>query len=210
MSKITEKSPKDCASKKTINFHKFNKKLLFSLSTVLLSLVSLIFLVWLILHPTKPQFSLKEADINQLNLSGPSLLNSSIQITLQSDNPNKKVGIYYDEFLLYASYKGQKITPETAISPFYQGHEETNLLSASLIGFQQPVAPSFAYEVQRDQGTGRMALSFKVMGKLRWKVGTWVSGRYRFIVNCITIMPLGPIPSPPLRSKQGSQCSTTM
>lgn len=210
MSKISEKSPKDCASKKSISFHKLNKKLYIYLTTLLLSLLSLIFLVWLILHPTKPQFSLKEADLNQLNLSGPSLLNSSIQITLQSINPNKKVGIYYDEFLLYASYKGQKISPETAISPFYQDQQETNLLSASLIGFQQPVAPSFAYEVQRDQGTGRLALSFKVMGKLRWKVGTWVSGRYRFIVNCITIMPLGPIPSPPLRSTQGSECSTTM
>lgn len=210
MSKITEKSPKHCANKETINFHKFNKKLWFYLSTLLLSILSLIFLVWLILHPTKPQFSLKEADLNQLNLAGPSLLNSSIQLTLLSINPNKKVGIYYDEFLLYASYKGQKITPETSISPFYQEHEETNLLSASLIGNQQPVAPSFAYEVQRDQGTGKMALNFKVMGRLRWKVGTWVSGRYRFVVNCITIMPLGNIPSPPLRSKQGSRCSTTI
>ncbi|KAK4384780.1 Two-component response regulator-like APRR5 [Sesamum angolense] len=129
-------------------------------------------------------FSLKEADINQLNLSGPSLLNSSIQLTLLSNNPNKKVGIYYDEFLLYASYKGQKITPETSISPFYQEHEETNLLSASLVGNQQPVAPSFAYEVQRDQGTGKLVLSFKVMGRLRWKVGTWVSGSFA----CFTCM----------------------
>ncbi|KAL2226882.1 NDR1/HIN1-like protein 1 [Sesamum indicum] len=210
MSQIHEKSPKHCANKQAINLHKFNKKLLFSLSTLFLSILSLIFLVWLVLHPTKPQFSLKEADINQLNLSGPSLLNSSIQLTLLSNNPNKKVGIYYDEFLLYASYKGQKITPETSISPFYQGHEETNLLSASLVGNQQPVAPSFAYEVQRDQGTGKLVLSFKAMGRLRWKVGTWVSGRYRFIVNCIAIMPFGRIPSPPLSSKQGSQCSTTI
>lgn len=210
MSQIHEKSPKHCANKQATKLHKFNKKFYFYFSTLFLSILSLIFLVWLILHPAKPQFTLKEADINQLNLSGPSLLNSSIQLTIQSNNPNKRVGIYYDEFLLYASYKGQKITPEVAISPFYQGHEETNLLSASLIGNQQPVAPSFAYEVQRDQGTGKLVLSFKVMGRLRWKVGTWVSGRYRFVVNCITVMPFGPIPSPPLSSKQGSQCSTTI
>ncbi|KAK6155482.1 hypothetical protein DH2020_009730 [Rehmannia glutinosa] len=211
MSQIHEKSPKHCANKQSITFHKkFNKKLFFYFSTLLLSILSLIFLVWLILHPTKPQFSLKEAVINQLNLSGSSLLNSSIQITLQSNNPNKKVGIYYDEFLLYASYKGQKITPETSISPFYQEHDETNLISASLVGIQQPVALSFAYEVQRDQGIGKFVLNFKIMGRLRWKVGSWVSGRYRFIVNCITVMPFGPIPSPPLSSKQGSQCSTVI
>ncbi|GFP88749.1 protein yls9 [Phtheirospermum japonicum] len=215
MSKIDEKSPKHCANKHTINFPKLNKKLLFYFSTLLLSILSLIFLVWLILHPTKPQFSLNQAVVSQLNLSGPgsgplSLLNSSIQLTLQSNNPNKKVGIYYDEFLLYASYKGEKITPETSVSPFYQEHDETNLISASLVGTQQPVAPSFSYEVQRDQGIGRLVLSFKVMGRLRWKVGTWVSGRYRFLVTCITVMPLGTIPSPPLSSRQGSQCSTTI
>lgn len=210
MSKITEKSPKHCANKDTTPLHKLNKKPWFYLSTFLLSILSLIFLVWLILHPTKPHFSLTEADVNQLNLAGPSLLNSSIQLTLLSTNPNKKVGIYYDEFLIYAAYKGQKITPETSVSPFYQEHDESNLLSASLVGSQLPVAPSFAYQVERDRGTGRMALSFKVMGRLRWKVGTWVSGRYRFVVSCITILPLGNIPSPPLRSKQGSICSTTI
>lgn len=214
MSQIHEKSPKHCANKhqQTINFPKFKyKKLFFYFSTFFLSLLSLIFLVWLILHPTKPQFSLKQADVNQLNLSGPSLLNSSIQLTILSHNPNKKVGIYYDELLLYASYKGQKITPDTLISPFYQDHDETDLLSASLIGNQQPVAPSFAYEVQRDQIVGKMILNFKVMGRLRWKVGTYVSGRYRFVVSCVAVMPFGgPIPSPPLSSRLGSKCSTTI
>ncbi|KAG8381595.1 hypothetical protein BUALT_Bualt06G0137800 [Buddleja alternifolia] len=210
MSQITEKSPKHCANKKTLNLHKFNKKLIFYFFSLFLSILSLIFLVWLVLHPTKPQFSLKNTEINQLNLSGQSLLNSSIQLTLLSINPNKKVGIYYDEFLIYASYKGQKISPDTSISPFYQEHEETNLISASLVGNQQPVAPSFAYEVQRDQGIGKFALNVKVIGRLRWKVGSWVSGRYRFIVNCVSVMPLGPIPSPPLSAKQGSQCSTTI
>ncbi|KAG6436354.1 hypothetical protein SASPL_101250 [Salvia splendens] len=206
MTVISEKSPKDCASKKA------SKKLYLYLTTLLLSLLSVIFIIWLILHPSKPHFSLREADINQLNLSlRPSLLNSSIQITLQSHNPNTKLGIYYDEFLLYASYKGQKITPETSLPPFYQDRHETNLLSASLVGIQLPVSPSFAYEAQRDQGAGRLALSIKGMGQLRWKVGTLVSGRYRFIVNCVAIMPLGPtIPSPPLSSRQTSQCSTSM
>ncbi|XP_047937838.1 NDR1/HIN1-like protein 26 [Salvia hispanica] len=206
MTLISEKHPKDCASKKK------SKKLYLYLTTIVLSLLSVIFIIWLILHPSKPHFSLKEAGINQLNLSlGPSLLNSSIQITLQSHNPNTKVGIYYDDFLLYASYKGQKITPETSVPRFYQDLHETNLLSVSLVGIQLPVSPSFAYEVQRDQGAGRLALSIKGMGQLRWKVWTYVSGRYRFIVNCVVIMPLGPtIPSPPLSARQTSQCSTSM
>ncbi|KAM7463615.1 hypothetical protein LguiA_031736 [Lonicera macranthoides] len=210
MSQIHAKSPQHCAKQK-YNIDKLYKKLFYTFSTFLLSLLSLILLIWFILHPTKPEFALKEADIYQLNLSGSHLLNSSVQFTLLSKNPNQKVGIYYEELQVYASYKGQQITVDTSLPPFYQGHQDSNLLSASLIGNALPVAPSFGYEVGRDQTSGQLALSLKVNGRIRWKVGTWVSGRYRLNVNCIAIMPFGPtIPSGPLSSKQGTQCSTTV
>lgn len=213
MSPINAKSPEHCAAKQGFSSEKFkfNKKFFCTFSTFFLSLSAFIFLVWLLLHPSKPQFSLREADIYQLNLSGPHLLNSSIQVTLLSNNPNKKVGIYYDILQVYASYKGQQITIDTSLPPFYQGHEENNLLSASLVGNGLPVAPSFGYEVGRDQIAGNLVLNIKAFGRLRWKVGTWVSGRYRFTVNCFAIMPFGPsLPTGPLSTKQGTQCSTTL
>lgn len=210
MSQLLTESPKHCANK-GLNINKLHKKLFFLLSTAFTSLLFLIFLVYLILHPTKPDFALKQTDIYQLNLSGPHLLNSSIQITLLSRNPNKKVGVYYDELQVYASYKGQQITPDASLPPFYQGHGERNLLTASLVGNGLPVAPSFGYEVGRDQMAGKLALSLKMNGRLRWKVGTWVSGRYRFNVNCVTVLDFGPsVPPSPLSSKQGTQCSTTI
>lgn len=215
MSQIHEISPKHCGGKQGFcvdkKFRRFNKKLFYTFSTFLLSLSALIFLVWLLLHPTKPLFSLKQADVYQLNLSSPHLLNSSIQATLLSTNPNKKVGIYYDILQVYVSYKAQQITLHTSLPPFYQAHEETNLLSASLSGYGLPVAPSFGYEVGRDQIAGNLVLNLKGNGCLRWKVGTWVSGRYRFNINCVAIIPFGPyIPTGPLTTKQGTQCSTTL
>ena len=211
MSQITIKSPKHCATKQGLNIERNYRKLFFAFSAFFTTVLAFILLIWLILHPSKPQFSLKELDIDQLNLSGPNL-NSSIQLTLLSKNPNQKVGIYYDEFQVYASYKGQQITGDTPVLPFYQGHEESNLLSASLVGNGLPVSPSLGYEFGRDQSAGRLVLNLKASGKLRWKVGTWVSGRYRFNVNCVSvIMPFGPsVPAGPLASKQGAQCSTTI
>ncbi|KAG9155778.1 hypothetical protein Leryth_004036 [Lithospermum erythrorhizon] len=219
MSQIHETSPKHCAKKQgfTIN-KKFNKKFLCSLSTLLLSILSLILLVYLTLHPKKPQFSLQQADIYQFNLSNIpnfSTLNSSIRLTLLSKNPNQRVGIYYDEIQVYASYKGMQITQNTPLPEFYQGHEDTELLSASLNGNMLPVAPSFGYEVERDQTAGRLMMNLKAIGRLRWKIGTWVSGKYRFNVNCMTIIPFGSVVaassgSGPLRFRQGTQCSTTV
>ncbi|KAJ1385027.1 Late embryogenesis abundant protein [Sesbania bispinosa] len=210
MSQITIKSPKHCASKQGLKLERNYKKLYFVFSAFFTTILLLILLIWLILHPAKPQFSLKEVDIFQLNLSGPNL-NSSIQLTLLSKNPNQKVSIYYDEFQLYATYKGQQITGDTPVPPFYQGQEESNLITASLVGNGIPVAPSLGYEVGRDQSAGRIVLILKGIGKLRWKVGTWVSGHYRFNVNCVSVMAFGPsMVGAPLFSTQGAQCSTTI
>ncbi|GAB4858614.1 NDR1/HIN1-like protein 26 [Ancistrocladus abbreviatus] len=210
MSQISTISPKHCA-KKGFSIDKINKKLLYTISTFFLSLLSLIVLIWLILHPAKPQFSLKQTDIYKLNLSSPYLLNSSVQITLESKNPNQKVGIYYDQLLAYASYKGQQITAETPIPAFYQGNQDSNLLSASLVGDGIPVAPSFGYEVGRDQVAGKLVLILKVDGRIRWKVGTWVSSRYRINVNCVAVVSFGPTnPTSPISTKQGTTCSTTI
>ncbi|XP_043691322.1 NDR1/HIN1-like protein 26 [Telopea speciosissima] len=212
MSKFLAKSPKHCAEKHGFfNIERLPKKLLYAFSTFLLSVFSLIFIVWLILRPSKPEFYLKEADIYQLDLTDPHLLNSSIQITLVSMNPNKKVGIYYDQLQVYASYKGQQITVYTSLPPFYQGHQDSNLLTASLVGAGLPVAPSLGYEVGRDQTAGTLILSLKVNGRLRWKVWTWVSGRYRFNVDCVAIIAFRPnvvVPPTLTSSKLGSQCST--
>ncbi|XP_021909169.1 NDR1/HIN1-like protein 1 [Carica papaya] len=215
MSQIFTPSPKHCADKQgLITINKRYKKLFFAFSSSLSLLLLLILLLWLILHPAKPQFSLKQLDIYQLNLiSSPShLLNSSIQLTLLSKNPNKKVGVYYDQLQAYAAYKGQQITVETSLPPFYQDHEDTNLLTASLVGTGLPVAPSFGYEVGRDQTAGKLTLNLKVNGKLRWKVGTWVSGRYLFNVNCVAVVVLEPAPpiSGPLSSRQATHCSTSI
>lgn len=212
MSQITIKSPKHCATKQVLRIERNYKKIFFAFSTFFTTILLLILLIYFILKPSKPQFSLQELDIYQLNLSGP-ILNSSIQLTLLSKNPNQKVSIYYDEFQVYATYKNQQITSDSFVPPFYQGQQESNLLSSSLIGNGLPVAPSIGYELSRDQVSGRLGLSLKANGKLRWKIGTWVSGRYRFNVNCDSIVAFGIGPTlnvPPLNSKLGALCSTTI
>ncbi|KAF5743431.1 hypothetical protein HS088_TW08G00012 [Tripterygium wilfordii] len=213
MSQISIKSPKHCAKQGAVNIDRRHKKLFFTISALFTSILSIILLVWLILHPDKPQFSLQQADIYKLNLSaGTHLLNSSIQLTLLAKNPNQKVGIYYDELQVYATYKGQQITVYTSLPPFYQGHQDTSLLTASLVGTGLPVAPALGYEVGRDQTAGKLVVNMKVNGRLRWKVGSWVSGRYRVNVDCVAVMAFGPtLPTGvPLSSKQGTHCSTTV
>ncbi|XP_057774128.1 NDR1/HIN1-like protein 26 [Salvia miltiorrhiza] len=187
MSIIHEKSPKHCAEKQATRIsNRSKKKALIYASIFFLSLI-LILLLCFILHPTNPHLSLTQASINHLN--------SSINLTLLSTNPNKIIGIYYSGFLIHASYNSHAITPNTWIPPFFQDHQQTNLLSASLLAnasLPHPVA-------------GKVPLGFTAAGTLRWKVGIWISRRYRINVDCMSVLPLTP-----LNSKQAALCSTSI
>lgn len=207
---LAEASPKHCAER-GLKGKRLGRRLLCVLSSSFSTVLSIFLLVWFILRPAKPQFYVKDVGVYQLSLSPPRLLNSTVGFTLVSRNPNDRVGVYYDRLRAYASYKDQRITADSAFPPFYQGHQDTNLLSASLSGAGVPVAASFGYELGRDQTTGKLPLRLRLEGRVRWKVGSWVSGQYRIMVDCIAIV--GFVPgdmSSTLSTNQGAECSTSL
>lgn len=58
-----------------------------------------------------------------------------------------------------------------------------------------PVAPYNALLLSQDEGTGVIPLLFKLDGRVRWRVGTFISGTYHLHVNCPAYIDFG--------SKQG-------
>ncbi|KAE8734822.1 protein YLS9-like isoform X1 [Hibiscus syriacus] len=143
-----------------------------------------VFLVWAILHPDKPRFILQDVTIYALNLTAPNLLTSNMQITLSSHNPNDKIGIYYQKLDVFASYHNQQITLPTLLPRTYQGHRDVTVWSPFLYGNAVPVAPFLEEGLSQDLNTGMVMLNIKVYGQLKWRVGTWISGRYQINANC--------------------------
>lgn len=47
-----------------------------------------------------------------------------------------------------------------------------------------PVGPYLSEALGQDENAGLLLINVKVDGRLRWKVGTWVSGHYHVNVNC--------------------------
>ncbi|GMJ10916.1 NDR1/HIN1-like 26 [Hibiscus trionum] len=211
MSQVFSKSPAHSAEQQSFTAGKSYKKLFFAFSSFFTIVLAFIFLIWPVPHPSIPDIWISQSQIYPFNLTRPSLLNSSIQLTFVSLNFNKRAGIYYDELRAYASYKGQKITVEASIPPFYQGNEGSNLLMPFFEGGALPVAvpPSLGHQVELDQSAGRVVLSFQLIGKLRWKAGIWVSGRYRFNVNCVSVMTFRPNSALPFFPEiRRTHCST--
>ncbi|ONH95932.1 hypothetical protein PRUPE_7G097100 [Prunus persica] len=151
-----------------------------------------ILIVWAILQPSKPRFILQDVTVFNFNNSVPNVFSSSFQVTVSSRNPNDKIGIYYDRLNIYATYRNQQITFSTLIPPVYQGHKDVNVWSPFIYGTEVPIAPYNSLALDQDKNAGSVFLLLKMDGRVRWKVGTFISGRYHFYVRCPAFIPLGP------------------
>lgn len=54
-----------------------------------------------------------------------------------------------------------------------------------------PVAPYLADSLGQDETAGTVLINIRATGRVRWKVGTFVSGKYRLNVNCPAYINLG-------------------
>nr|CAD1838653.1 unnamed protein product [Ananas comosus var. bracteatus] len=99
-------------------------------------------------------------------------------------NPNDRVGIYYDKLDVYAEYKNQQITVPTELPTGYQGHDDVSVWSPYLAATNVPLAPYLVVALAEDQTAGYLLIDVKVDGRLRWKVGTWISTNYHISVSC--------------------------
>ncbi|KAF7057874.1 hypothetical protein CFC21_076791 [Triticum aestivum] len=105
-------------------------------------------------------------------------------VTVASRNPNDRVGVYYDRLDVYASYKYQQITVAASLPAVYQGHGDVDVWSPVLDGPNVPFAPYLASAISQDCQAGYLILQVKIDGRVRWKVGSWISGHYHLFVTC--------------------------
>ncbi|KAI4322463.1 hypothetical protein L6164_022156 [Bauhinia variegata] len=187
-------SVKDCG------YHKYERrKLLRRIFAGVLGFIVLVLLVilliWVILRPTKPRFLLQDVTVHVFNVSTsgaspsptsptPNTVTVTMQATLLAHNPNDQIGVYYQNLDVYASYRNQQISLATVLPPTYQDHNDDTVWSPFLCGNAVPVSPYVLSALQQDQSAGGMLVNVKVNGRVKWKVGTWTSGRYHLYVNC--------------------------
>lgn len=194
---------------------RFFKIILFLAIIVLITVL----IVWLVLRPTKPKFYLRDATVMAFNLSlTPSILTTTIQVTIAIRNPNQRIGIFYDRLQVYASYKSQPITLSSKNRPFYQPRKGVSVLSPFLFGVDVPMAPYLSTSLSQDEQSGSALLVVKIDGRVRWKVGSWTSGRYHLFVNCPAYLSFDTtgsteesnIFSPVVRFQRISSCSVSV
>uniref|UniRef100_A0A0E0CLM3 Late embryogenesis abundant protein LEA-2 subgroup domain-containing protein n=1 Tax=Oryza meridionalis TaxID=40149 RepID=A0A0E0CLM3_9ORYZ len=155
--------------------------------------------VYLALRPSKPSFYLQDLQLRSVDLGDPSL-SATAQVTLASRNPNDHVGVHYRRLDVFVTYRDEPVTVPVSLPPTYQGHRDVTIWSPVLSGESVPVAGFVADALRQDIAAGYVALQVKVDGRVKWKVGSWVSGSYHLFVSCPAMLAsagpggVGPMP----------------
>ncbi|GAB2274561.1 hypothetical protein Dimus_009328 [Dionaea muscipula] len=198
---------KECDSHKGDGGRQVVRRVLVGILTAIIIVLFIVLLVWLILRPTKPRFILQDATVYAFNVTEPNALTITFQVTLWSRNPNHRIGVYYEKLDVFAAYRNQQITLPTLLPASYQGHKDITVWSPYLYGVTVPVAPYLTASLWEDQNAGVVLVNVKIDGKVKWKVGTWVSGKYHLWVNCPAYITFGrrstgyPLVGPPAAIK---------
>lgn len=111
-----------------------------------------------------------------------------MQVTIASRNPNDRVGVYYKTLDAFTTYRDEPVTVPVSMPAIYQGHKDVSVWSPVMSGDAVPVAQYVADAMKQDIAAGYVLLHVRVDGRVKWKVGSWVSGGYHLWVNCPALL----------------------
>ncbi|XP_043689273.1 NDR1/HIN1-like protein 1 [Telopea speciosissima] len=154
------------------------------MSVVLLLAGVTVLIVWVVYRPHKPRFTVVGAAIYDLNTTSPPIISTTMQFTIVTRNPNRRVSIYYDRLSAFVSYRNQEITLPTVLPPLFHERHSTVALSPILGGGAVPVSMEVENGLVMDEAYGVVGLRLVVLGRLRWKAGPFRSGHYGVYVKC--------------------------
>ncbi|KAB1222554.1 Protein YLS9 [Morella rubra] len=161
------------------------------LFTVLVILALAAFIFWLLFRPNEVKFYVTDASLTQFNYtSNDNTLHYNLALNVSIRNPNKRIGIYYDRIEANAYYQDQRFDTET-LTPFYQGHKNTTVLSPVFHGQQLlTLGSSEVSNFDSDKNNGIFGISLRLNIRIRAKLGWIKIGHFKSKIKCGLDVPL--------------------
>ncbi|XP_058087660.1 NDR1/HIN1-like protein 10 [Magnolia sinica] len=162
-------------------------KLIFTI-VVVLGIAALV--IWLVLRPSKVKVHVDSATLTQFNLTNSNNLYYNLSLDIAIRNPNKQIGIYYDKLEANAYYEGQRFD-YVPLPTFYQGHKNTTNLYPVFTGQAAiPFQSSDVVVFNRENGDGLFSIKVKIYARIRFKIGSIKTNRYKPDFECELRVPL--------------------
>ncbi|XP_075512948.1 NDR1/HIN1-like protein 3 [Primulina tabacum] len=157
--------------------------------TILIIVGIFVFICWLIFRPNTVKFYATDASLTEFNLNGTTLhYNLALNLTIR--NPNKRIGIYYDQIEARAFYQGQRFST-VELTPFYQDKKSTNSLNADFKGQNLVLLGSKeTSNYNDDKESGAFGVDVKLYLRIRLKFWFVKSTKVKPKIDCDLRIPL--------------------
>ncbi len=156
-------------------------------------------MIWLVLHPHSPHFTIESVQVPTLQVIQPppagsdknqtsALVDVDIIFSIEATNPNRKIRIYYEVINVYTLFSGTQIGQTTQVPAFIAGHQNTTFLVAEVKAQNFPVTPSVSTSLLSQIALNAISLQTHVDVKTKVKFGIYKSFSFWVHSHCDIIV----------------------
>lgn len=149
-------------------------------------------ILYFIFRPQMIAATVDSASLAQFALgtpASPALLQYNLTLAMTVRNPNKRVGLYYDNVEALALYDGQRFG-FAPLDPFFQGHQASTEVKPAFGGQQVLEGDVTQSNLRTQLSGGAVEVEVKLNAKLRVKVWAFKVPGPRARISCPLSLPV--------------------
>ncbi|KAI5062573.1 hypothetical protein GOP47_0023112, partial [Adiantum capillus-veneris] len=141
-------------------------------------------LVYFLMKPKAPKYTIGEATVTTFNLTSENRLTTDIKFVIKASNPNKQVKFFFSSGSVETSYEGADIG-EGSIPAFQQEHKSTTLVSVQVRGRNIALKGTPASDLKKGLSKkSNITLKLKAKTHVRVKIGSLKSWKQKIKLTC--------------------------
>ncbi|KAM7496978.1 hypothetical protein LguiA_021392 [Lonicera macranthoides] len=145
---------------------------------------TIIFIMWLVLRPRIPEFSIDTLNLTNFNVSpSSSLITGNWDVRFTVRNPNKKITLVYDRIQSFMFYRDDSLS-STTVPPFEQGTKNQTQVRASFAALSAYAGRRAVDGIASERTRGSISFNVRIMARVRFKAGAWRARRRLLRVLC--------------------------
>lgn len=159
---------------------------------LILALAATAGILYLVFRPKIPNYSVESLSISGFNLSDLGSIRPVFDVRVRSENPNKKIGIYYESGSSVTIFYSNIELCSGVLPVFYQGTRNVTVFQTTLTGEVIRLSNVVRGTLVTDQQQGRIPLELDLKVPIKVKFGAVKTWKVTVDVRCaLTVDKLG-------------------
>lgn len=142
-------------------------------------------ILYLVYRPESPNYSVEDVAVAGINVTSPTaVISPRIDVAVRAENPNDKIGIYYErDSSVRVYYSGVKLC-DGVLPAFYQPSNNVTVFKMALTGSGIELTESLLAALRGAQTQGKVPLELKLRAPVKIKIGSVKTWTITVKVNC--------------------------